>query len=58
MSDHKYKIGLVLSGGGARGFAHHYKILDPEKAEELFMVGYDATKEKLKFLDLKSILAL
>jgi NTE family protein len=26
----------------------NYKILDPEKAEELFMVGYRATKDKLK----------
>jgi len=26
----------------------NYKILDPEKAEELFLIGYNATKEKLK----------
>jgi NTE family protein len=26
----------------------NYKILDPEKAEEVFQVGYKATKEKLK----------
>jgi NTE family protein len=36
----------------------NYKILDPEKAEELFLVGYNATKEKLKLLDVESILAL
>jgi NTE family protein len=30
----------------------HYKILDPEKAEELFVVGYNATKEKLKDADI------
>jgi NTE family protein len=29
----------------------NYKILDPEKAEELFSVGYKATKEKLKKID-------
>jgi NTE family protein len=34
----------------------NYKILDPEKAEELFMVGYNATKEKLKETDIKSII--
>ena len=30
----------------------NYKILDPEKAEELFSVGYNATKEKLKEIDI------
>ena len=35
----------------------NYKILDPEKAEELFMIGYNETIEKLKHLDIKSILA-
>jgi len=34
----------------------NYKILDPEKAEEVFMVGYNATKEKLKEIDIKSII--
>jgi NTE family protein len=36
----------------------NYKILDPEKAEELFEVGYNATKEKLKDAVVKSILEL
>ncbi len=36
----------------------NYKILDPEKAEELFMVGYKATKSKLKEVDVTSIIAL
>jgi NTE family protein len=36
----------------------NYKILDPEKAEELFMVGYKATKIKLKEVDVTSIIAL
>jgi NTE family protein len=31
----------------------NYKILDPEKAEDLFLVGYHATKEKLKEIDIK-----
>lgn len=36
----------------------NYKILDPEKAEELFEVGYKATIEKLKDSVIKSILDL
>jgi NTE family protein len=36
----------------------NYKILDPEKAEELFSVGYDATKEKLKDANIKMLLGL
>jgi len=36
----------------------NYKILDPEKAEELFEIGYKATMEKLKDSVLKSILDL
>ena len=35
----------------------NYKILDPEKAEELFQIGYKATKEKLDEAFVKSILA-
>jgi NTE family protein len=34
-----------------------YKILDPEKANELFEIGYKATKEKLKEIDLEVLLA-
>jgi NTE family protein len=34
----------------------NFKILDPEKADELFEIGYDATKEKLKDIDIKSII--
>ncbi|HEY5469121.1 MAG TPA: patatin-like phospholipase family protein [Bacteroidales bacterium] len=33
-----------------------YGILDPEKAEELFSIGYRATKAKLKHIDVKSII--
>lgn len=33
-----------------------YKILDPEKAEELFSIGYTATTAKLKHIDVKSII--
>ena len=36
----------------------NYKILDPEKAEELFDIGYKATKEKLNDAFIKSILDL
>jgi len=36
----------------------NYKILDPEKAEELFEVGYKATIEKLKDSVIRSILDL
>ena len=34
----------------------NYKILDPEKASELFEVGYKATKEKLKKFDIEKLL--
>ncbi len=34
----------------------NYKILDPEKAEELYTVGYRATKEKLKEFDISKLL--
>jgi NTE family protein len=34
----------------------NYKILDPEKAQELFDIGYKATKEKLKEIDIDSLL--
>jgi len=34
----------------------NYKILDPEKAKELFSIGYKATIEKLKTVDIKSII--
>jgi NTE family protein len=33
-----------------------YKILDPEKAEELFSIGYNATIKKLKSVDIESII--
>jgi NTE family protein len=33
-----------------------YKILDPEKAEELFSIGYKATIAKLRQIDVKSII--
>jgi NTE family protein len=36
----------------------NYKILDPEKASELFSVGYRATKEKLKGVKIKQLLDL
>jgi NTE family protein len=34
-----------------------YKILDPEKSDEVFRVGYEATKEKLKEAGIKKLLA-
>jgi predicted acylesterase/phospholipase RssA len=33
-----------------------FKILDPEKAEELFTIGYNATKEKLNDIDIERIM--
>ena len=33
----------------------NYKILDPEKADELFKLGYKATKEKLKEIDINKL---
>ncbi|MDO9340667.1 MAG: patatin-like phospholipase family protein [Bacteroidales bacterium] len=34
----------------------NYKILDPEKADELFSIGYKATKAKLKEIDIDKLL--
>jgi NTE family protein len=34
----------------------NFKILDPDKSEELFQLGYKTTREKLKAVDIKSIL--
>lgn len=34
----------------------NYPILDPEKAEEVFMVGYNTTRNKLAGLDIESII--
>jgi NTE family protein len=34
----------------------NYKILDPEKADELFLIGYKETKEKLKEIDIDLLL--
>jgi NTE family protein len=34
----------------------NYKILDPEKAHELFEIGYKATNEKLKEIDLSKVI--
>jgi NTE family protein len=35
----------------------NYKILDPEKAEELFSIGYKATEEKLKNINIENIIS-
>jgi NTE family protein len=34
----------------------NYKILDPEKSGELFMIGYKATNEKLKTIDIETMI--
>jgi predicted acylesterase/phospholipase RssA len=36
----------------------NYKILDPEKSEEVYSVGYKATKEKLKNPEIKKLFDL
>jgi NTE family protein len=36
----------------------NFKLLDPEKSQELFQVGYDATREKLANTDLNVLLEL
>jgi predicted acylesterase/phospholipase RssA len=46
------KFGLLIAPPELSNF----KILDPEKAEELFNVGYKATLEKLKNADINSII--
>ncbi len=35
----------------------NYGILDPEKAHELFLVGYKATKEKLRLVNIEKLLS-
>jgi len=35
----------------------NFKVLDPEKAAEVFQIGYKATKEKFKNIDVQKILA-
>lgn len=35
----------------------NYGILDPEKAQELFLVGYKATKEKLRYINIEKLLS-
>ena len=34
----------------------NYKILDPEKAHELFEIGYKATSERLKEVDISRVI--
>jgi NTE family protein len=36
----------------------NYKILDPEKASELYLIGYNATHEKLKTTDIQKVFSL
>ncbi|MBK8882692.1 MAG: patatin-like phospholipase family protein [Bacteroidales bacterium] len=48
------KFNLLISPPELRNF----KILDPEKAEDLFELGYNATMEKLDAAFVKSILSL
>jgi NTE family protein len=40
----------------APALLRNFKILDPEKSAEVFQVGYEATKEKLKEIDIKKLL--
>jgi NTE family protein len=47
------KFDLLVSPAGLG----NYRILDTLKAEELFMVGYEATKEKLKEVDINKLIA-
>jgi NTE family protein len=36
----------------------NHKILDPEKAVEMFRIGYDTTKQKLKDIDMHKLISL
>ena len=36
----------------------NYGILDPDKSQEIFDIGYSATKEKLKDIDIEVLLGL
>jgi NTE family protein len=53
VTEKKKKFNLFIEPLELRNF----KILDPEKAEEVFLVGYNETKEKLKTVDVRAILA-
>ncbi|MGI6338448.1 MAG: hypothetical protein ACOXZV_03615 [Bacteroidales bacterium] len=44
MQKKKYNIGLILSDGSARGFAHTGAL----KTVEVFNISYYSTREKLK----------
>jgi NTE family protein len=46
-----HKFDLLIAPLVLRNFG----ILDPEKAEELFSIGYDATKKKLKGIDVEKL---
>lgn len=48
------KFDLYIAPSALRNF----KILDPEKSEEVYKVGYKATKEKLKDPDIKKLFDL
>jgi NTE family protein len=54
VSEKENKFNLLIAPPELR----NYSILDPEKAEELFDLGYKATKEKLKEIDIKKIFDL
>jgi hypothetical protein len=56
----KFKTGLVLSGGGTRGFAHigalliepvdiaGFGYLGSKRGMEMYRIGYDAAKKQLE----------
>jgi len=54
ISEKAKKFDLFIAPQELRNF----KILDPEKAHELFDIGYIATNEKLKEIDINSLLGL
>jgi NTE family protein len=54
VSEKESKFNLLIAPPELR----NYSILDPEKADELFTLGYKATREKLKEIDVKKLFGL
>ena len=53
VSEKSKKFDLLIAPPELRS----YRILDPEKSDALFSVGYKSTKEKLKNIDLEAVLS-
>jgi predicted acylesterase/phospholipase RssA len=52
LSEKGKRLNLLIAPPGLK----NYGILDPDKAEEVFALGYKATREKLAGIDVGSVL--